>query len=107
MQKAGNEQYLLLPANGQSIIPAGTYYIAVVSEGLNPTASVIGTNTSSFTVASFGSEQVTNLGTVGGVLIFCRRIRFRAAATCSINSRFPVACRQWKSVWIMSPAVLT
>ena len=29
LQKAGNEQYLLLPPAGQSVIPGGTYYVAV------------------------------------------------------------------------------
>jgi hypothetical protein len=36
MQKAGNEQYLMIPGNGQSNITAGTYYLAVVSQGMKP-----------------------------------------------------------------------
>ena len=48
MQKAGNEQYLMMPVSGQSNIIAGTYYIGVASEGMNPSGSYLGTNSSSF-----------------------------------------------------------
>ena len=34
MQKAGNEHYLILPLVGSSNIIAGTYYLAVVGEGI-------------------------------------------------------------------------
>src|SRR5258706_214842 len=39
MHKPGNELYVLLPTSAppQSVLPGGTYYIAVVGEGLNPT----------------------------------------------------------------------
>jgi hypothetical protein len=57
----------MMPNSGQTNIVAGNYYITVVSQGMNPTSSVIGTNTSSFTLSSFGSEAVTNLGTVGAL----------------------------------------
>jgi hypothetical protein len=66
LQKAGNEQYLLLPASGQSNIVAGTYYLLVASEGQNPSYPYIGTNSSSFTLPSYGVEPVLNLGPVGG-----------------------------------------
>src|SRR6185295_18970635 len=36
LQKPGSEQYLLMPVAGQSNIVAGTYYLAVISEGRNP-----------------------------------------------------------------------
>ena len=42
MQKAGNEQYLMMPSSGQSNIVAGTYYLAVASEGMNPQQSLSG-----------------------------------------------------------------
>ena len=68
MQKAGNEQYLMLPISGTSnLVVAGTYYLAVVSQGVNPTGNTIGTNTSAYTLTSFGPEGITNLGTVGAV----------------------------------------
>jgi hypothetical protein len=65
MQKAGNEQYLLLPISGQSNIVAGNYYLLVASEGVNPSYPYIGSNSSSFTLTSYGVQPVTNLGTVG------------------------------------------
>ena len=34
MQKPGDEQYLLMPVSGQTNIIAGTYYLAVASEGV-------------------------------------------------------------------------
>ena len=64
MQKAGNEQYLMMPNSGQSNIIAGNYYIAVVSQGVNPSSSTIGTGSSGFTLGSYGPITVTNLGVV-------------------------------------------
>ncbi|QJE95286.1 InlB B-repeat-containing protein [Luteolibacter luteus] len=64
LQKAGAERYVLLPSNNQNNVLAGDYYIAVVSEGVNPPSSqVIGTGNSTGTLASNGSIPVTNLGT--------------------------------------------
>jgi len=66
MQKAGNEHYLLLPLVGQTNIVPGTYYLAAVSEGVNPaTAARIGSGNSTFTVTSVGSTPINNVGTVG------------------------------------------
>src|SRR5208283_518056 len=62
MDIPGNQQYLQLPQNGQSNIVAGTYYLAVISQGQNPANSVIGSNFCSFAVTSFGNAVVTNLG---------------------------------------------
>ena len=67
MNKPGNEQYLMLPANaqsGSSNIVAGTYYLAVIGQGQNPSGSTIGTNSSIYIIESFGVEAATNLGTV-------------------------------------------
>jgi hypothetical protein len=64
MQKAGNEQYLLMPYSGQSNIVAGTYYLAVASEGMNPSSPYLGTNSSSYTLTSYGPLGVTNIGVV-------------------------------------------
>ncbi len=66
MAKTGDQQYLMMPysSSAPSNIVAGTYYLAVVSEGQNPGGNVIGTNYSSFTLHSWGPITVTNLGTV-------------------------------------------
>jgi hypothetical protein len=51
MDKLGNEQYLMMPQTGETNIVAGTYYLAVVSEGIGPVLnSTLGINASSFTV---------------------------------------------------------
>ena len=67
MQKVGLEQWVLLPENGTDIIRSGTYYLAAVSEGENPWYSEarIGSGSSSWTLESFGSMGITNIGTVG------------------------------------------
>ena len=65
MQKAGNEQYLELPLDGVSNIVSGTYYLAVASEGINPTGGLIGSVSSSYELNSFGLVTVSNLGPVG------------------------------------------
>ena len=67
LQKFGDEIYLLLPDNGQSNIAAGTYYLAVVGEGVSPNpggSGSIGSGTSSYTITSYGSVALTNLGTL-------------------------------------------
>ena len=68
LNKPGNEQYLLLPNYSQSnYVAAGTYYLGVVSQGVNPSGSTIGTNASFYTLTSYGPQGITNLGTVGSV----------------------------------------
>jgi uncharacterized repeat protein (TIGR02543 family) len=64
MQKLGQEIYMMLPDNGQSNIAAGTYYLAVIGEGNNPSGSFIGSGMSSYTLTSYGSVVITNLGTL-------------------------------------------
>ena len=69
LQKVGTEQYLRVPDAGQTTISGGTYYLAVVSEGMNPIGNGyyrIGTNTSSYTLTSTVEFTITNLGTLGG-----------------------------------------
>lgn len=67
VQKAGNEHYVLLPTAGKTNIPGGSYYLAVISEGVNPATSTrIGSGSSSFTLQSLGPVTVTNLGTLAG-----------------------------------------
>jgi len=63
MQKDRPERYVMLPQHGQDLIPAGDYYVAVVSEGMNPPdSSTIGMGNSSGTLTSVGLLPVTNLG---------------------------------------------
>ncbi|MCU0771959.1 MAG: hypothetical protein MUE94_09375 [Verrucomicrobia bacterium] len=67
MQKAGNEHFVLLPPAGQTNLPAGTYHLAVVGEGLNPSAATrVGTGVTSYELKSEGEVNVLDLGTVGG-----------------------------------------
>jgi hypothetical protein len=67
LQKAGNEHLVLLPENGQSNLVAGTYYLAVVSEGINPNPDQnrIGAGSSSYVLESLGALPVVQMGTVG------------------------------------------
>src|SRR5205085_9957016 len=76
MQKAGDEHYVLLPSDGQTNLLAGTYYLAVVSEGINPHDSRIGTGSSDYVLASQGSLPVNDLGTVtvGNDLVVSNRV---------------------------------
>lgn len=64
VQRAGTEYYTLLPLHDQDFIPAGTYYLAVVSEGVGPTGSQIGTGNSSATLESSSGISVAPLGTL-------------------------------------------
>lgn len=71
MQKPGNEHYLEMPPTGTlgTNILAGTYYIAVVSEGVNPNLANngrLGSGVTSYSLQSLGSLAVPNLGTAGG-----------------------------------------
>ncbi|MFZ0826140.1 MAG: CARDB domain-containing protein, partial [Verrucomicrobiia bacterium] len=51
---------------GQTNLPAGTYYLGVVSEGVNSQPETeIGSNATTYVVQSLGSLSVSNLGTVG------------------------------------------
>src|SRR6185369_17517859 len=64
MEKAGNEHYVMLPEEGQTNLPAGDYYLAVASEGVNPGGNNIGSGTSDYVIESQGSLPVMDLGTV-------------------------------------------
>ncbi|RKX42273.1 MAG: hypothetical protein DRP64_10115, partial [Verrucomicrobia bacterium] len=62
LAKPDDEYYILLPESGAATIPPGTYYLMVASLGQNPTASWIGTGTSSAVLHSLGEQVVPNLG---------------------------------------------
>ncbi len=64
LQKTGDEHFVMLPASGQTLIPAGIYYLMAVSEGLDPESSRIGTGSSSAVLRSHGAATVTDLGTL-------------------------------------------
>ena len=67
VQKIGHEHFALLPRDGESNLIAGTYYLAVVSEGGAPDypASRIGAGAVDYTVRSLGPLAVQNLGPLG------------------------------------------
>jgi large repetitive protein len=64
VQKAGNEHYLSLPPDGETELRPGTYFLAVISEGVNPSSPRIGTGSSSYILETFGAAPVTSLGTI-------------------------------------------
>jgi len=65
LQKVGDEQLLVMPPEGQTNIVGGDCYLAVTSEGENPQPRYrIGTNSSSYTLTSYGVLPVMDLGTV-------------------------------------------
>ena len=55
VQKTGTEYLSLFPPEGSTTLPAGDYYIAVVSEGDAPNGGVIGSGTASGTLRSLGA----------------------------------------------------
>ncbi len=79
VQKAGAERYVLLPPNNQDVIVAGEYYVAAISEGVNPPGGlVIGTGSSSGTLASGGALSVEDLG-VAGIAPITRSVTLEGA----------------------------
>ncbi|MBM3880909.1 MAG: DUF5011 domain-containing protein [Verrucomicrobia bacterium] len=62
----GNEFFTLLPEYWVSEqVPAGVYYVAVVSEGTDPGLGRVGAGAVAYTLSSLGELPVTDLGTVG------------------------------------------
>ena len=55
---------------GSSNIVAGIYYLAVVGKGQNPSGDTIGTNSSLYSLESFGVQGITNLGPVSATDIW-------------------------------------
>ncbi|WP_372794583.1 hypothetical protein [Pontiella sp.] len=62
LDKDDDEYFMLFPENGQTVIPAGTYYLMVVSLGQDPTSVRAGTGTASAILHSLGEQPVPNLG---------------------------------------------
>jgi hypothetical protein len=70
IQKKGDEYINLLPPRGKTVLDAGTYYFAVIGEGLNPPdASHIGAGTSTYVIETLGSMVETLLGTLSHELV--------------------------------------
>jgi len=67
LQRLGNEHFVLLPEGTDTTLHADTYYVAVVSEGVNPdrNQSRIGGGSSEFVLESHGELPVENLGELG------------------------------------------
>lgn len=66
VQKSGDEQFLLLPNPGQDYLPAGTYYLAVISEGANASISTrVGSDPSQMALTSAGQVIPFDLGIIG------------------------------------------
>jgi hypothetical protein len=64
LQKLGDEQFVLLPVPPSNNIPAGSYCLGVVSEGMSPAGSKIGSNSCTYALQSIGNLPVRDLGTV-------------------------------------------
>ncbi|MGA2502132.1 MAG: hypothetical protein ABSH20_30685, partial [Tepidisphaeraceae bacterium] len=64
LQKLGDEQFVLLPTQPDYNIPAGSYYLGVVSEGMSPSGNRIGSNSCDYVMQSIGNLPVADLGTV-------------------------------------------
>jgi hypothetical protein len=66
LQKLGDEHFVLLPMQPSTNIPAGSYYLGVVSEGMSPSAALsrIGSNTCAYALQSIDNLPVMDLGTV-------------------------------------------
>jgi hypothetical protein len=72
-QKDGREMFYLYPTYTQTTLAGGTYYVAVVSEGLNPpNSNTIGSGAVTYTITSGempidGNDATLNTATCGGV----------------------------------------
>ena len=58
MQQPGNEHLLLLQGSGPNALAPTTNYLAVVSEGVNPVTTRIGTSTSTYTLETSTNSLV-------------------------------------------------
>lgn len=57
-QQEGAEFFYSYPEPGTESIAAGDYYLAVVSEGVNPTESAVGTGSVNYSVTSIGKMPI-------------------------------------------------
>ena len=64
MKRPGSEILTLFPGNGQDYLEPGTYYTAVVSEGVGPTATALGTGASNGALMSNTPLSPIDVGTL-------------------------------------------
>ncbi|MGA2866234.1 MAG: pre-peptidase C-terminal domain-containing protein [Verrucomicrobiota bacterium] len=65
MKRPGDEYFIQLPAPGSNSIPAGTNYLAVLSEGINPASPTrIGSGNCAYVLTSLGAITPVDLGLV-------------------------------------------
>jgi large repetitive protein len=64
VKRSGGETLTISPDHGASTITPGTYYVAVVSEGLSPTATNVGSGEASGLLRSETPAPATHLGTL-------------------------------------------
>lgn len=64
LKRAGGESLTLLPENGATSLPAGTYYLTAVSEGLTPGPAILGEGQASGILTSTIPAPSTHLGTL-------------------------------------------
>ncbi len=67
IQKAGDERFTLLPKNGEDYLAPGDYYLAVVSEGQNPSlaSKTLGSGPAAAVITNLGPITAAPLGEVG------------------------------------------
>ncbi|MGL4402087.1 MAG: InlB B-repeat-containing protein, partial [Luteolibacter sp.] len=64
LKRPGKDSLVLLPNHAAASLDAGTYYIAAISEGLAPTATVMGDGQAAGTLTSTQPATTTHLGLV-------------------------------------------
>jgi large repetitive protein len=90
LAKDGDEHYVLLPVDGETNVPGGTYYIAVLSEGVGPSGGRLGSDPSAFTLRSQGALPVAAIGTVpaAGLTLMhsmSESVPLRCAPECAVD----------------------
>ncbi len=94
-QKEGNEHFVLLPEDGQLAVSPGDYFIAVISEGVAPDYSHIGSGTSDVELTSVGL-LASKIWASSAVNRQCAPWRSRAEKRKPTSLQFRKARRAWK-----------
>jgi hypothetical protein len=64
LNRTGGESLTVMPENGAAFIQPGTFYLAAVSEGVAPTATVMGSGNANGILASTTPAPHTDLGSI-------------------------------------------
>ena len=64
LKRTAGESLIVMPENGAAFIQPGTFYIAAVSEGVAPTATVMGSGNANGILASTTPAPHTDLGSI-------------------------------------------